>query len=496
VVTDSSGIQKAVIFQSKTNIIINGPDIVYNATAIMGLADIDGNLKAYPSEEVLSLQVTNDSSTNVHCYYMKFSDLKYTFQVGDYIEYDVKILDNTAGVGGIECIATDGSSFRDIPGWLDQNGLSGHPGAGLGGWAYNTWYHRKLAVPNGMIGKVSSYWDVVGATQTPGIATRALYDNIVVTNGSGTYRTIIFQLSKDNTINGPDIAFNTNASMGIADINGNLLAYPTGEVLSLTVTNDSSSNLHYCYMKFSNTQYTFQAGDYIEYDVRILNNSSYIGGIDCITKDGLCFRSSSEWMDQNRLLGTGDDLSGKAYNTWYHRKLAVPNNFIGKTSSYWDVAGISQVQGKYAALYDNVMVTNGSGTQKEVIFRSLEDNTINSPDVFNCATANLTIVELKNTNLVVKGQNIRNLVGRTVTITYNTNEVYKITDLCALTPQKEVSTGPISGTSIIITQNDPGIIQFTIDKSITSNKSWSGIVNIITYIPSAGGKVDFTCSIE
>ena len=65
-----------------------------------------------------------------------------------------------------------------------------------------------------------------------------------------------------------------------------------------------------------------------------------------------------------------------------------------------------------------------------------------------------------------------------------------------MTPQKELTTGIISGTGITIIQNDPGIIKFTIDKDIPSGKSWSGIVNIITFKPSITGQTTLNCEIE
>ena len=96
-----------------------------------------------------------DSIGNVidYSYYNVFSTSTYTFQSGDYIEYDVKILNNVSGAGGIDIVNTDNTYFRDAANWYDQNGIGGNPGSDIKALAYNTWYHRMLAVPGTMIGK-------------------------------------------------------------------------------------------------------------------------------------------------------------------------------------------------------------------------------------------------------------------------------------------------------------------------------------------------------
>lgn len=93
--------------------------------------------------------------------YQTFADTPYTFQAGDYIEYDVKLLDNQSGAGGLDIYTTEQSYFRHT-GWEDQNGVSGSPGADLSQHAYLSWYHRTMAVPIAMIGKTAEEWLVVG----------------------------------------------------------------------------------------------------------------------------------------------------------------------------------------------------------------------------------------------------------------------------------------------------------------------------------------------
>lgn len=168
---------------------------------------------ASPSYDSINFTVINNSTAGSHYYYNKFSTASYTFQSGDYIEYDVKILNNIAGAGGIDCVTTDNTNLRDQAGWQDEYGISGHPGSDISAYAYNNWYHRKLPVPAGMVGKTSRNWDVVGSSNTSNLSYTAIYDNIRVMSSTGV-RKVIFSNKWNSTINSADIwTLNSTASM-------------------------------------------------------------------------------------------------------------------------------------------------------------------------------------------------------------------------------------------------------------------------------------------
>ncbi len=99
-------------------------------------------------------------------------------------------------------------------------------------------------------------------------------------------------------------------------------------------------------------------------------------------------------------------------------------------------------------------------------------------------------------NFVIKLENTKSITGRTFTITYKSSDITSVTDLCGMTYQKETTTGVITGTGITILQNTPDNIKFTIDKAIPDGNSWSGIVNIIKFIPAVSGQVTLTCKVE
>ena len=102
----------------------------------------------------------------------------------------------------------------------------------------------------------------------------------------------------------------------------------------------------------------------------------------------------------------------------------------------------------------------------------------------------------KEFSLVLKAQNFTSLIGRAFTVTYAPGSIANVTDLCAVTYRRETTTGVIQGTGITITQVSPGEIKFTVDRAIESGKNWSGVLNIITFIPAVSGPVTFTVTVE
>jgi hypothetical protein len=137
---------------------------------------------------------TNDASGGNMYLYQTISTSGYTFQTGDYIEYDTKLLSNANSIGGID-ICCGSSYFRDIPGWKDQNEITGNPNNQLSGPAYNFWYHRKLAVPSSMIGKTATEWLVVNESDVLNTSFTALYDNFVVTRTGAVVKTVFSNAS-------------------------------------------------------------------------------------------------------------------------------------------------------------------------------------------------------------------------------------------------------------------------------------------------------------
>ncbi|MCD9026191.1 discoidin domain-containing protein [Cohnella silvisoli] len=348
---------------------------------------------APPLGDSLKLIVKNDGSTGNHYLYRSFSNSSYTFQTGDYLEYDVSIDQRVAGIGGLDILTTTSQNLRDS-GLTDQNGLSGHTAADLSAYAYKSVYHRKLAIPSSLTGKTVAKWFAAGEADNPLYVYAARYDNISITDGSGTVRKVVYRNAADANLNTVELNAYTSSS-SLAKVVDNLDKENIGTALRLAVTNDGTVNNHYLYRSFSNQAYTFQTGDYIEYDTQLENYSAGLGGIDVTTTDSFNFRDVV-WTDQNGIYGhPTSDISSLAYKDWYHRKLAVPASMIGKVAAKWMAAGENDDPNNVGiAYYDNIVVTDGNGNVKKVIFKEASDATLNTVELsaYTSASAMTTMI--------------------------------------------------------------------------------------------------------
>jgi hypothetical protein len=80
----------------------------------------------------------------------------------------------------------------------------------------------------------------------------------------------------------------------------------------------------------------------------------------------------------------------------------------------------------------------------------------------------------------VRGEEVSNLNGIAFAISYDP-VVLEPTDLCAFTWKYELDVGAIAGSDITIISFTPGEIVFTVDKSISTDTEWSGVLNVIRF---------------
>lgn len=119
--------------------------------------------------------------------YRIISQKTWTVQPGDCIEYDVYLNCCAQGIGGIDIVNSDGTRWRDMPGWNDQNSIPGNPNADISAYAYGKWYHRRLVAPLEAIGKTISRFEIaVDGYYGDYKLLSCQYDNIVITNGGST----------------------------------------------------------------------------------------------------------------------------------------------------------------------------------------------------------------------------------------------------------------------------------------------------------------------
>lgn len=119
----------------------------------------------------------------------------HTWVAGDKVEYDVYIDTNIAGLGGIDIYNTAGSPlyFRGVAGWVDQNGISGHPSANISSFAFQNWYHRIFTVPASKVGASVDLFDVAAEFDPASTSGTAYYDNVVIRDAGGTIVETIYE---------------------------------------------------------------------------------------------------------------------------------------------------------------------------------------------------------------------------------------------------------------------------------------------------------------
>ncbi|MEI6166075.1 MAG: DUF2341 domain-containing protein [bacterium] len=113
----------------------------------------------------------------------------YTIVNGDCIEYDVYWTSVNDLIAFDYTDSLGSTNLRDS-GAVDQNGLSAHPATDLSARALNKWYHRKIAIPAGHVGKtINTYYDVV--CEADGSVTKTAYlDNIRITRAGAITKKI------------------------------------------------------------------------------------------------------------------------------------------------------------------------------------------------------------------------------------------------------------------------------------------------------------------
>lgn len=119
----------------------------------------------------------------------------------------------------------------------------------------------------------------------------------------------------------------------------------------------------YFYIKIWTGSVGIVNGRYIEYDIWI-DSSSPNGtiGVDFVCTDGTTWRDNATNFDLHNLPPhPKTDISGYAFDQWYHRKFLL-DNLVGKTIAYVTVAIEGDAKGTYTGYVKNLFETDGAGT--------------------------------------------------------------------------------------------------------------------------------------
>lgn len=130
--------------------------------------------------------------------------------------------------------------------------------------------------------------------------------------------------------------------------------------------------------EFSDMTYTFEHGDYLEYDVYLRDYAKGLGGIDFVTEDGSSLEQVEGWYDTTRRPARASlDLTVQAYNHWHHRKIRIPADFVGKTVTSWQfVAMLEEGQSKATSVYDNIHINDMNGHLQMDLFSTADEATL------------------------------------------------------------------------------------------------------------------------
>ena len=114
---------------------------------------------------------------------------------GDKLEYDIKYTTSDPQIG-IDFTNSEGKALRDS-GALDQNNFSAHPGTNLNAKAFNTWYTRKITIPNSMHNTWISTFDIAFERDTN--SAEASLKNIKIIDSNGNLKLQIYPLLDSST---------------------------------------------------------------------------------------------------------------------------------------------------------------------------------------------------------------------------------------------------------------------------------------------------------
>ncbi|MCD9024088.1 fibronectin type III domain-containing protein [Cohnella silvisoli] len=92
------------------------------------------------------------------------------------------------------------------------------------------------------------------------------------------------------------------------------------------------------------------------------------------------------------------------------------------------------------------------------------------------------------------GKDIMDFSRYTLKVTYDPNAV-EIVDLSTLTGMKELTTGRIAGTDVIVSAFRPGEVTFVTDKAISPDESWTGVINSVQMKAKVSGGSSITYSV-
>jgi len=106
--------------------------------------------------------------------------------------------------------------------------------------------------------------------------------------------------------------------------------------------------------------------------------------------------------------------------------------------------------------------------------------------------------EAKAFDLVLAGDNTQNIKNKYFILKYNPNDL-ELLDACAETIQTDIPIAPfgyINDTDIMVNEYSKGYIKFTLNRTLASEKSWSGVINVIKFRSKINGQSTISYTVK
>lgn len=298
----------------------------------------------------------------------------YTFSSGDCLEYDVYCCGKMYNAGIVDLVAEDSDSLTLDTNAVDQNNITAGVrqdsklNMDMTDYAKNSWYHRKIQIPDSFVGKKLDRWDIVTSNIPKDTNYVILFDNIKLTNGdtvkftaySDTNLQKCWRLNSNESIEfslTPSLFFE-NEVEPYADaimISGNTAELLNGQTAKSEVRVSTAGQ----------GKYTLKKGDIIYYKTRALTPLiPGTGAIDIVFTDKSRLTDYS-LLDQNGYsIKASNDISSISYGGWLYRKIEIKGNAVGKTIDYWTANVDTTVSNKnFEILYTDIKIVNNNRTE-------------------------------------------------------------------------------------------------------------------------------------
>lgn len=390
---------------------------------------------AGPSGDYLELKtVIPEDATGAHAYYNYAFTVNgnFVFKKGDMLEYDVKLSEAAGGFGGIDLAIGATPNMREDGKCKDQHEIPAHPSNNISEYAgKGEWYSRKIPVTEAFVEQdysdvgagpaVILAADIADIAPLAGKTVTVQYDNIRITRNGETVELIF--AGRENALPTEPVYYldlkgnekvtttlqivevdpepdetEPDTDLTEPDVTEPDVTEPTkpvypreetdkgavGDYLELKMVVSASANgsIQYYNQAFTVSEdFTFQEGDILMYDVKLLNELGGLGAVDMFAGDNVTLRDDENCVDQHNVRDHPTaNIAGLAFNQWYSREVKLGSAFIAASAEgpakvliAAEIPAASSVVGQTITVqYDNIRIVRG-GKTVEVIFADRND---------------------------------------------------------------------------------------------------------------------------